>query len=63
MKTKNSLKKLEKQVEQAWYRLASGVQVNIMDIGKIFDRGVKSLQENRDLDEEMQKCIQDFGNK
>lgn len=30
MKTKNSLKKLEKQVEQTWYRLASGVQVNIM---------------------------------
>lgn len=60
MKTKNSLKKLEKQVEQTWYRLASGVQVNIMDIGKIFNRGVKALQEGRDLDEEMQKCVQDF---
>lgn len=29
------MKKLDKEIEQAWYRLASGVQVNIMDIPKI----------------------------
>lgn len=32
-------KKLDKEIEQIYYRHASGVQVNIMDIGKIFRAG------------------------
>lgn len=28
--------KIDKQIEKAWYSLASGVQVNIMDIPRIF---------------------------
>ena len=30
-------KALDKEIERVYYKLASGVQVNIMDIPKIFD--------------------------
>lgn len=36
MKKTKSEKQLDKDIERAWYRLASGVQVNIMNIGKVF---------------------------
>ncbi len=57
---KPSQKQLEKAVEQAWYKLASGVQVNIMDLGKIFDRGVAALKEGKDLDTEIKACIEEY---
>lgn len=53
-------KKMEKEVEQMWYKIASGVQVNIMDIGKIFKRGVTALKEGRDLETELKACVVDF---
>ncbi len=39
-KRSRSEKKLDKEIEQAWYRLAEGVQVSVMDIPRIF-RDVK----------------------
>jgi hypothetical protein len=48
---------LDKQIEKAWYRLASGVQVNIMDIPAIF-RAVRSAVEvGADLDTAVQAAI------
>jgi hypothetical protein len=36
-KEQKEVEKLDKEIEQAWYRLASGVGVDIMDIGKVFN--------------------------
>jgi hypothetical protein len=41
--------KAEKQIEQCYYDNCSGIQINIMDIGKVFAEGRKALAEGRDL--------------
>lgn len=40
MKTTKAERALDKSIEAAWYRLADGVQVSILDIPRIF-RDVK----------------------
>jgi hypothetical protein len=43
-------KDLDKQVEQAWYQFASGVQVDIMDIPKIFDEVKAEIAKGTDIE-------------
>ena len=59
MKTKQSKtdKQLDKDIERAWYRLASGVQVNIMDIPKIFRECRVAVLAGQPLDTIVQECI------
>lgn len=37
-------KKLDEAISKAYYRNGNGVQVNIMDIGKIYDAGKKAYE-------------------
>lgn len=51
---------LKKIVEQAYYRHGHGVQVNVMDIGKIFAEGVAAIKAGLDIDQEIQKIISKY---
>ncbi len=57
--TKRQMKAMEEKVEQAYYANCSGIQINIMDIGKVFAAGTKALQEGA-TDEGMAKAVVDF---
>lgn len=42
--------RLDQQIESAWYRLCSGVQVSIMDIPKIFRECREALTAGMSID-------------
>lgn len=44
-------------IEQTYYRLGQGVQINIMDIGKVFAMGRAALKAGQDLDEAIKLAI------
>lgn len=52
-------KAAEKQVEQAYYSMCSGVVINIMDIPKVFKVGLDALANGAD-DVELQAVIYTF---
>lgn len=47
-KKTRSEKAMEKKVEQAYYATCSGIQIDIMDISKVFAHGLKVLSEGAD---------------
>ena len=49
--------KTEKQIESAWYRLASGVEVDIMDLGKIYRDAKLELADGASLDDAVKTQI------
>lgn len=49
--------KLDREIEQAWRRLASGVQVDIMRIGDIFEDVRKSIAGGAVLDAAVKMAI------
>lgn len=53
MRTKQTKaeKLIDRQIEAAYRRTCCGVQINIMDISKVFAEGRKALAEGRALDE------------
>lgn len=51
MKAKSMAKKLDKEIERIYYANCSGIQIDIMDIGKVFDAGRKAAAEGRDIKE------------
>lgn len=57
--TKRQEKKLDRQVEQAYYATCSGVQINIMDIGKVFKAGRQALADGAD-EEQLRAAIVEF---
>jgi hypothetical protein len=56
---KKELKLAEKRVERVYYQTCSGVQINIMDIGKVFKVGVAAVAEGVD-DETLGKRIRAY---
>jgi hypothetical protein len=48
--TKKQQKQIDRRVEQAYYATCSGVQINMMDIGKVFNAGRKAIAEGADED-------------
>ena len=46
--TKKELKAAEKKVEKIYYANCSGIQINIMSIGKVFKVGVAAVAEGLD---------------
>ena len=52
-------KKIEKLVEQAYYRTCSGIQIDIMDIGKVFRTGVAAYEAGA-RDAALDKAVRDF---
>lgn len=54
---KPTAKQIDKQVEASFYRVASGVQINVMDIGKVFSAGRAALAEGRDLDTAIREIV------
>ena len=55
------VKRQEKRIEQLYCKHCSGVEIDIMDIGRIFDTGRNALAQNPALtDDELSKVIVDF---
>ena len=56
-KEQKAEKLLDKQIEKVYYATCSGVQVNIMDIPKIFRYGRQLIAEGKNLEEELPKFV------
>lgn len=50
-------KKMDKLIDEAYNRLGKGVQINIMDIGKVFTMGRAALTNGTDLDTAINEAI------
>lgn len=57
MKQTKADKQLDKDIERTWYKMASGVQVNIMDIANIFREARVAVQAGRTLEGVMTEII------
>ena len=55
---KRAAKKIDEQINRAYVTKCSGVQIDIMDISKVFDVGRKALSEGRDLDTAIVEFVQ-----
>ena len=51
MPRKLTSKQIDKQIEAIYYANCSGIQINIMDIGKVFTAGRTAFAEGRDVTE------------
>jgi hypothetical protein len=49
--------KTDSAIEQAWYRLASGIQVNMMDIPKIFKECREAMQSGQSVEDVVKAAI------
>jgi len=43
-------KVIDKQIEAAYYRLAAGKQINVMDIGKVYAAGRRAAETGTDVE-------------
>lgn len=50
-KEQKALKAIDKQIEQVYYRKCSGIQINIMDITKVFKEGRRLIAESKSGEE------------
>jgi len=59
MKTRQSKaeKEVDKLIERTYYRYGSGVQINIMDIGKIFNEARIEMLTGKPIEEVIQNLI------
>lgn len=58
-KAQKAEKLIDHRIERAYYKTCSGVQIDIMDIGKVFDEGRKALaMSNSEAD--LERAIVEF---
>lgn len=55
-----SKKALDKLIEQIYYKHASGLQINIMDIGKVFKAGEKAYAAGGDVEQAVKDAIKAY---
>jgi len=61
MNTTRAVKAAEKRTEKAYYKSCSGIQISVMDIGKVFKAGREAIFANPAISEdELQKVVFDF---
>lgn len=53
-------KALDKEIERVYYKHGNGVQINIMDIGKIFREVRAAYEKGEDYEASVQACIKKF---
>ena len=58
-KAKLAQREIDKRIERAYYANCSGVQIDIMDIGKVFNRGRHAIMAGED-DEQLGRTIKAF---
>jgi hypothetical protein len=56
-KEQKAEKLLDKKVEAVYYKTCSGIQINIMDIPKVFKYGRQLIAEGKSLEEELPKFV------
>jgi hypothetical protein len=59
MKTTKAERAADKRIERAYYATCSGIQIDIMDIGKVFDIGRRAIEAGAD-EETLRKSIRDY---
>ena len=47
-------------IESTYYRLAAGRQINIMDIGKVFDIGKQAMIDGKPLEPAIQSAVDKY---
>jgi hypothetical protein len=57
--TKRQQKQIDKRVEQAYYATCSGIQIDIMDISKVFSVGRECIRDGVD-EETLRATIRKF---
>lgn len=55
---KNTDKALDKEIERLYQKNCCGIQINIMDIGKVFNAAKKAHAEGRDMEAAIIDCVQ-----
>jgi hypothetical protein len=58
MRASKADKALDKLIERIYYDNCAGIQINIMDIGKVFAEGRKAHAEGRDLRDAIVSFVQ-----
>lgn len=55
--TKRELKALDTRIEQHYYRTHGGVQINILDIGKIFQAGREAAGRGESIEAAVDQAV------
>lgn len=56
--TKRQSNKIDKIIEAIYYRRCSGIQINIMDIGKVFKAGHAAHAAGTDVETAIVACVE-----
>lgn len=59
LRKKREQDKLDKRVERAYYKHCSGVQIDIMDIGKVFEVGREAIKRGAS-DAELESAVREY---
>ena len=59
--TKKQKKAIDRRVEKAFYDTCSGVQISVLDIGKVFDAGRVAVADGAD-DDALRAAVVEFVN-
>jgi len=57
MKTKKEIKAMDKAIEQAYYKIASGLQINMMDIPKVFNESRRAIDAGATVDQAVRASV------